>query len=458
MRLKVSEIIVRDRYRKDFGDLNELALSINEYGLIQPIVVTPEGDKYRLLAGERRLRAHQILKRDEIEAIPWDQLTEIQKLEIELEENLHRKEFEWQEEVEIKLKIDQLKRREYGDREVGRSLGNWTITDTAKLLGISKAQVSIDLEIARGFELHPEIKKEKTKKAAFNKLRLLEAERLRKELLKRQRRQGIKVENLVHGDCLKVLDDIAADTVHLVVIDPPYGINYDEFLDEEQTSGYTTFDDDTSVSLTIINEMLTKLHRVMAPNSSIYMFFAITYYEAIKTAMLQNFQIDPIPLIWYKHNIGGGQVTVPDLHQCRSYETILYGRKGQRRLIKQGQPNVLIHDGVPARSKIHLTEKPVALLKDLIERSSVEGELVLDACAGSGSTLVAAKQLHRNFIGIEKNETYYHMILKRLTFDAVREAERQAARPKTLASSVVKKAMPADILAALAEYEEEIND
>ena len=66
------------------------------------------------------------------------------------------------------------------------------------------------------------------------------------------------------------------------------------------------------------------------------------------------------------------------------------------------------------KAKIHPTEKPVALLECLVETYSKQGDLILDNCAGSGSTLIAAKNLGRQFIGIEKEQEYYNAALNRL--------------------------------------------
>lgn len=63
MLIKINEIKVADRIRKDFGGIEELAQDIDQNGLINPIVVTPD---YQLIAGERRLRAHQYLGRKEV--------------------------------------------------------------------------------------------------------------------------------------------------------------------------------------------------------------------------------------------------------------------------------------------------------------------------------------------------------------------------------------------------------
>ena len=62
----------------------------------------------------------------------------------------------------------------------------------------------------------------------------------------------------------------------------------------------------------------------------------------------------------------------------------------------------------------HPTQKPVALLEYLIKTYTREGDLVLDCVMGSGSTGVAAKNLNRDFIGIELDENYFEIAKKRI--------------------------------------------
>lgn len=66
------------------------------------------------------------------------------------------------------------------------------------------------------------------------------------------------------------------------------------------------------------------------------------------------------------------------------------------------------------KSTLHPTQKPVALLEYLIKTYSNEGDLVLDNCAGSGSTLLAAKNTKRDYVGIEISEDYYKIMKERL--------------------------------------------
>ena len=66
------------------------------------------------------------------------------------------------------------------------------------------------------------------------------------------------------------------------------------------------------------------------------------------------------------------------------------------------------------KKAVHPTQKPVALMEYLIKTYTLEGETVLDFTMGSGTTGVAAKNLNRNFIGIELDENYFEIAKKRI--------------------------------------------
>jgi site-specific DNA-methyltransferase (adenine-specific) len=65
-------------------------------------------------------------------------------------------------------------------------------------------------------------------------------------------------------------------------------------------------------------------------------------------------------------------------------------------------------------SNLHETQKPIALLENLIKTFSNEGDIVLDSCMGSGSTCVACINTNRKFIGIELNDEYFNIAKKRV--------------------------------------------
>lgn len=86
--MRIDRIVVGTRRREDLGDLDGLVTSIRTYGLLHPIVVDADN---RLVAGERRLRACERLGWDDIPVKQVGALTDAERREIELEENLRRK-------------------------------------------------------------------------------------------------------------------------------------------------------------------------------------------------------------------------------------------------------------------------------------------------------------------------------------------------------------------------------
>ena len=77
-------------------------------------------------------------------------------------------------------------------------------------------------------------------------------------------------------------------------------------------------------------------------------------------------------------------------------------------------PKQVIEFGVVERGTLHPTQKPTDLLEYLIKTYTNEGETVLDNCMGSGTTGVACKNLNRNFIGMELDETYFNVAKDRI--------------------------------------------
>ena len=90
MLVQIKDIKIKKRVRKDLGNLEDLKDSLRTYGLLNPITLN---SRYELIAGERRLQAATQLGWTSINANIIDNLTEIDQLEMEIEENNQRKEF-----------------------------------------------------------------------------------------------------------------------------------------------------------------------------------------------------------------------------------------------------------------------------------------------------------------------------------------------------------------------------
>lgn len=139
--IPIHEIIVLDRQRVDYGDIADLADSIRRLGLIQPIVINQEK---RLIAGGRRYAAHVLLKLNTIDVVYRETLTEDELHELELEENVRRKEMSWQERC---LCIDRIHSLKWKRSAVEGS--KWGVRETGDLIGLAATRVQYNIEIAR---------------------------------------------------------------------------------------------------------------------------------------------------------------------------------------------------------------------------------------------------------------------------------------------------------------------
>jgi len=154
--IKLDQIIAdSDQPRKYFDqlELDELAASIAEYGVVQPIIVTPEkGGGFKIVAGERRFRAAKIAKLEKIPALVRT-LTDQRKLEISLIENLQRKDLNPLETATAYLKLrDQFN---LSLEQIGKKVGNRstsTVSNTLRLLKLPDfaKQMLLDGKITEG--------------------------------------------------------------------------------------------------------------------------------------------------------------------------------------------------------------------------------------------------------------------------------------------------------------------
>ena len=86
----------------------------------------------------------------------------------------------------------------------------------------------------------------------------------------------------------------------------------------------------------------------------------------------------------------------------------------ERTYTKKYPKTIITESNANNKGKVHPTQKPVALMEYLIKTYTNEAETILDFTMGSGSTLVASKNLNRKFIGIEKEVKYYELAVGRV--------------------------------------------
>lgn len=200
----------------------------------------------------------------------------------------------------------------------------------------------------------------------------------------------------------QLLDDRKAN---LVVTDPPYNV------DVEETAGKILNDNMSDGDFyQFLLSMFTQVENHMEDDASIYVFHADTeglnFRKAFKDA---GFYLSGC-CIWKKNSLVLGRSPYQWQH-----EPCLYGwkKKGKHQWFSDRKQTTIWEYDRPKSSRDHPTMKPIQLMAYPIQNSSMRGTIVLDPFLGSGSTLIAADQTGRVCYGIELDEKFVDVIVKR---------------------------------------------
>ena len=236
--------------------------------------------------------------------------------------------------------------------------------------------------------------------------------------------------NLMLGDCLERMKEIPDGSVDLILADPPYGTTACKW--------------DSIIDLPL---MWGQLKRIIKPNGAIVLFGSEPFSSFLRCANIKDYKYDvywkkekPTNIFQVKRRFGKTTETISIFYQKQvTYNPQMVRHTGK--LVKN-KPKGIHKSVVSGNSKqtvtaytdtgfryptdilefrrevlgttIHPTQKPVALMEYLIKTYTQEGETVLDFVMGSGTTGLAAKNLNRKFIGIEKDETYFRIAQDRI--------------------------------------------
>ena len=212
---------------------------------------------------------------------------------------------------------------------------------------------------------------------------------------------------IYHGDCRDVAPSLIAKSVDLLLTDPPYGM---AFLSGWNVSTLVVRSDGVRQGIRVVRSALNELEPTYSDAMHALVFCHWESWPDFYDNLCHLFSIRNA-LIWSK---GGGGMGDLRHEYAKDYEIILFGARGRgRELAGKRTGAVLSARRVSGADRDVPFQKPVPLLAELIERHCPPDGLVLDPFMGSGSTLVAAKQLGRKAIGIEIEERYCHIAAKR---------------------------------------------
>ena len=249
-------------------------------------------------------------------------------------------------------------------------------------------------------------------------------------------KKSLETNVVLQGDCIKILKTLPDKSVDLIFADPPYNLQLRGDLwrpnntkvsavndDWDKYDSFATYDDFTT-------KWLTECRRVLKDNGTIWVIGS--YHNIFRVGkIVQDLDYWIFnDILWVKTN------PMPNFKGTRfnnSHETLIWAGKSERSKptfnyktmktynedkqmrsdwlipICSGQERVKING-----EKAHSTQKPLALLRRIINATSKPGDIVLDPFLGSGTTAVAAKELGRQYIGIERDDTYVEVAKQRL--------------------------------------------
>lgn len=403
--LSIADIWVSpDRQRKDLGDVTDLATSIAQVGLINPITVTKDG---MLIAGERRLTACKSIGLIKIPVRYLEDLTPRQIKLIEYDENTKRKDIDWKEAIIAVKNYSVLYREEVPDA---------ADKDVAQELGMSRQNFSRYLGIAEYLETnHPKIcaapnlstargiwERAEARKTAYNE----------DELTKALSPAEVKTEpNTVVDskppDCPIFKEDFltytATRTYNFIHCDFPYGINIDK-ADQGAAPELGGYNDTFEVYWDLLKRLSTATF--VADSAHLMFWFSMDYYHDTLLFLTEaGWVVNTFPLIWHKSDNTG---ILPDAKRGprRIYETALFAHRGDRPVV-QSVGNCF---AAPTTKKIHMSEKPIAVLSHFFRMFVDEYTVMLDPTCGSGNAVIAAhKAKARSVTGLEINPEFHQL-------------------------------------------------
>jgi len=396
--VEVSSVTVvrelRQRHTRSSDHIPNLAKSIRELGLIHPIVITRD---HMLVAGECRLEAiRDHLRWTHITAQYLDEVDELTRWGIELEENIRREALDWRDET---LAIAQ-----YHELRKERELANgkqWTQAQTADMIGLTQPAIQGHLKVAKRLEFDNDIITAQTFKTALNTTRRKDERDLQDNLYKPfidTYRTPIRSE-----DALQWIPSYTGIPFNIIHCDFPYGI--ESHKHEGQNSALPVeYVDDEVTYWNLFNCLHDNLNRVCAENAHMIFWFSANVYCPTweKLNAFEGFRWESYPLIWLRgENEGIASDTAR--RPRRVYEMAFFGWRGDRKIIRT-KANAFT---APTERERHPHEKSEAALRHWFEMCVDGNTRLFDPTCGSGSALRAALSLGASSVlGLELNEEY----------------------------------------------------
>lgn len=237
----------------------------------------------------------------------------------------------------------------------------------------------------------------------------------------------MEINQLYKGNCLELMKEIPDESIDMILCDLPYG--------------------STQCKWDIIipfEPLWEQYNRIIKENGAIVLFATEPFASKLRLSNIKNYKYDWVwdkvkgtgflnakkqPMrnhelicVFYKKQcLYNPQMTyghkLKKSYRSKDLQTDVYGEMKNDYTYESTSRyprSIQVFSTDTQNSSLHPTQKPVALLEYLIKTYTNEGDLILDNCAGSGSTCIAAINTNRNFIGMEMDDDYFEVAENRI--------------------------------------------
>jgi len=376
--------------RMDADTLEKLKRSIQEFGVVQPLIVNTKNE---VIGGNQRLRALKELHIDEVDVIVVDLSPEKEKA---LNLALNKITGEWDEAL-LKAFVADLQ------------------IEDIRLAGFDENEI-LNLELDTAIQVKEdnfEIEDEKENPEPITK---------RGDIYQLGRHRLMCGDATSQEDVAKLMDGAKAD---MVFTDPPYNVNY-----QDRSGKFDPIKGDNQTEDAFVEFSEKFIARMAEATKEGGAFYICTGYSSFPTflwALRKNgFQFST-PIVWVKNNTSMGwndyrhkheliiKTKNPKKSRRKKAQTILYGWKEGRHYFAETrfEADVWEVKRRATQKMVHPTQKPIELVQRAMKNSSKFDNIVLDLFGGSGTTLIAAEQIDRIAYVIELDPHYCDIIIKR---------------------------------------------
>ena len=300
------------------------------------------------------------------------------------------------------------------------------------------------------------------------------------KMTKIQSANALPLNTILAGDCIELMNSLPANSVDLIFADPPYNLQLKGELHRPDNSKVDAVDDhwDQFSSFAVYDkfthEWLAAARRLLKPDGAIWVIGSYHNIFRVGAAMQDAGFWMLNDVVWRKSN------PMPNFRGKRftnAHETMIWASKSEgAKYTFNYEALKTLNDGVQMRSdwvlpicnggerlkddngdKAHPTQKPESLLHRVLVASTKPGDVVLDPFFGTGTTGAVAKMLGRDWIGIEREESYRKVAEKRIAsvrkFDSValQTTTGKRAEPRIPFGQLVERGMlrPGEVLTSI---------